>query len=296
MYSFLRRPVWILSHVLIAALIVSLVGLGLWQRARYYEEKDKQDRTDALASATPVSLDDVVDAGADPDDVPESARYRRVEVVGEYDVANEVLIRNRSRDGAPGAWVLTPLVQADGTAVPVLRGWVPLAVSSGDTGRAEVAPPEGEVAVTGNVQLTQARGSFGSVDPADGRLSELARVDLERLAQQLPYALAPAWVLLDAQAPPQPDELPAPVELITRDSSQNFSYMVQWWIFAAIALIGYPLVLRMVAGIKARGGRTPRGSVDDEVPWAEGLGPAAAAPAGAGDEPPGEGLPVSSGR
>jgi hypothetical protein len=102
-------------------------------------------------------------------------------------------------------------------------------------------------------------------------------------------------VLLDAQDPPQSDELPAAVQLITRDSSQNFSYMVQWWIFAAIAVIGYPLVLRMVAGIKARGGRTPKGTADDEVPWAEGLGPDAGTHE-VGDEPPGGGRPVASDR
>ena len=44
---------------------------------------------------------------------------------GTYDTGAEVLIRNRSLDGAPGYHVVTPLVMADGTAVLVNRGWVP---------------------------------------------------------------------------------------------------------------------------------------------------------------------------
>ena len=41
------------------------------------------------------------------------------------------------------------------------------------------------------------------------------------------------------------------------DASQNFSYMVQWWIFATIAGVGYLLILRRVAVNRARGGQVP---------------------------------------
>ena len=39
---------------------------------------------------------------------------------------NEVLVRGRSLDGQPGAWILTPLVTGDGTAVVVNRGGSPI--------------------------------------------------------------------------------------------------------------------------------------------------------------------------
>ena len=278
MYAFLRRPVWILSHVLIALLVVSLVGLGLWQRSRYLEERDEQQRLDTLATAEPVPYDEVLPSSELPaNGVPDSDRYRRVVVEGTYDGASELAILNRSRDGAPGAWVLTPLVQADGTAVPVLRGWIPYDPTADLVPPfPDSAPPEGTVRVTGNLQPTQERGAFGSTDEAEGTLRDLARVDLDRLQQQLPYDLEPAWVLLDGQDPQQPGGLPAVVELQTTDPSQNFSYMVQWWIFAAIALIGYPLVLRVVARNKAKGDQTPDDAAEDDgddVPWASGVGP-----------------------
>ncbi|CAN5476168.1 SURF1 family protein [soil metagenome] len=295
MYAFLRRPIWILSHVLIALLVIALVGLGFWQRSRFYEEKGKKEKLETLAVATAVPYDQIVpDSIASPDDVPETARYRRVEVSGVYDAAREVVILNRSRDGAPGAWVLTPLVQANGVAVPVVRGWIPYDETDGTPPFAGSEPPEGEVTVTGNIQLTQERGSFGGTDPAAGTLTSLSRVDLNRFAEQLPFDVEPAWVLLDAQSPAQPDGLPATITLQTKDPSTNFGYMMQWWIFALIAACGYPLVLRVVARNKAKGDQTPeddeddggdrrrrrkRRRVGDEIPWAEGLGPDASADA-----------------
>jgi len=257
MYAFLRRPAWILSHVLVALLVASLISLGFWQRSRWLEEKDEKERLEQQASAAPRPFDEVVPPGTGFDEVGEPLRYTRVEVTGTYDVDAEVAILNRSQAGAPGAWVLTPLVTDSGEAVPIVRGWIPYDPAGVETPFEVALPPGGEVTVTGNLQLTQRRGSVGAVDPEDGQLLALSRVDLERFAQQLPYDLAPAWVLLDGQEPPQTVDLPSLVQLQTQDPAQNFSYMVQWWIFATIAAGGYPLVLRAVARSKARGDKVP---------------------------------------
>lgn len=280
MYSFLRRPLWILSHVLIAILIVVLVSLGFWQRSRYYEERNKQDELEAAANADPVPLATIGLTGTTIGDVPPDVAYTRVEVSGEYDVDNEVLINNRSLDGSPGAWVLTPLVsggiedRADSTAVAVVRGWVPLPVAEDGVPVAAAPPPSGDVTITGVIQLSQERGSIGPIDPPDGHLDELARVDLERLGAQLPYGLAPVWVLSDQGGATGTGDLPLQVSLQPGDPSQNFSYMFQWWIFAAIAIIGYPLIIRSVARTRrSSGGRRRRERLPDEIPWAEGLGP-----------------------
>ncbi len=46
--------------------------------------------------------------------------------------------------------------------------------------------------------------------------------------------------------------LPDRVDLaVPSDPSQNFSYMMQWWLFAAIAAVGYLLMLRKVARSRA---------------------------------------------
>ncbi len=265
MYDFLRRPAWIASHVVMAALIVLAVVLGFWQKSRYDEETARQEQIDARAAAEPVPYDEVVDPAASPAEVDPDVEFTRVQVTGRYDTDAEVAILNRSLGGSPGAWLLTPLVRDDGTAVPVLRGWIQYDPSGTQVDFPEVAPPEGEVTVTGVLQLTQVRGSLGPVDAEDGTLQAMARVDLDRFAEQLDQPLAPAWVMLDGQDPPQPGELPAVVEVTASEASQNFGYMVQWWIFAAIGLIGYPLILRRVARNRARGEQVPD-QVPDQVP------------------------------
>lgn len=261
MYDFLRRPAWIVSHVVMVSLIVLAVVLGFWQRSRYQEESAKADRIEALAEAEPVALDQVLDPRSGIDEVDPEVEYRRVQLTGTYDVDAEVAILNRSRGGAPGAWVLTPLVTDDGVAVAVVRGWISYDPAGTQEEFPEAAPPDGEVTVTGVVQLTQERGSLGPVDAEDGTLRALARVDLGRYAEQLEAPLAPVWVMLDGQSPPQPGAIPEPVELVASDAGQNFGYMVQWWIFATIGAVGYPLILRRVAINRARGDQVP-----DQVP------------------------------
>ena len=200
MYDFLRSPRWIVSHVLILVLIVSMIGLGFWQRARWLEQSAQKDRIESRSVGRPVPLDKVVGRVTDPDKVAESVDYQRVTVTGRYDTANEVAIRNRSLNTAPGVWVLTPLVQADGTAIAVVRGWVPIDAANPKLPFPGATPPSGQVTVTGVVQRTEERGAIGPTDPATGHLDSLARVDLGRLAKQYRTPLEPVWMLLDTQA------------------------------------------------------------------------------------------------
>ncbi len=252
MYSFLRRPAWILSHLLIALLVAVLIGLGFWQRDRWFEERERQQAIELTGEREPVAYGTAVDPALAPAEVDPEVRFTRVELTGTYDTDAEVAVLNRSQAGRPGAWILTPLVMDDGTAAPVVRGWIPYDPFADTPPFPEAAPPPGEVTVVGSLQPTQERGSFGATDATDGELDALSRVDVGRFAQQLPYDLGPAWVLVEQQAPPQPGDLPQSVSLAGEDPSQNFSYMMQWWIFAAIAAGGYPLVLRGVARHRLR--------------------------------------------
>ena len=54
--------------------------------------------------------------------------------------------------------------------------------------------------VEGRARATQERGAFGPSDPGEGVLTELARVDIARLRQQLPYPVLPAYLELDGPA------------------------------------------------------------------------------------------------
>jgi cytochrome oxidase assembly protein ShyY1 len=166
-------------------------------------------------------------------------------VRGTYDTTNEVIVRARSLNERPGVWVATPLRLASGEAVVVVRGFLPTQ-GTPDAVPADAEPPTGRVTVEGKVQATQTRGTFGPTDP-DGRLTNMARVDVARLQRQVPYALYPAYVQLEssqpAQAGTEPEVLPEPA----LDEGPHLSYAVQWFIFSTIAIVGYPLILRRSA-------------------------------------------------
>src|SRR3954453_6353965 len=259
-YRFVLRPRWLLSHLLIALLVVVMINLGFWQLRRLDERKADNAKIESNEKRPVAPLPSVV-APSDPPSIGDTAGYRPVTVTGTYDTGNEVIIRARTQDGRPGVWVATPLREDSGAAVLVARGFLPTQGTL-QAVPADAEPPRGDVTVEGLVQATQTRGSYGATDPSEGRLTDMARVDVERVARQLPYGLYPVWVQLQTQDPAQigrePEALPAPV----LDEGPHLSYAVQWFIFSTIAIVGYPLILRRKA---RKGDETPAGDDDDQA-------------------------------
>lgn len=162
MYGFAKEPKWVLSHLAVLVLVLAMIGAGLWQLDRLQQRKDENELIRARQAEPVGPVDEVVDP-ADPTDVGDEVRLRRATAEGSYDVEAQVLVRNRSFDGAPGSWVLTPLVLDDGTVLVVNRGWVP--VTGDQELPAAAAPPSGRVAVEGILESSQARGASGPVTP-----------------------------------------------------------------------------------------------------------------------------------
>jgi len=237
------RPWWVVSHLLVLALIVVMINLGFWQLRRLEERRDlnalQAERTAAAAVAPDALAADIAASGVG------AVEYRVVEVTGRYRASDEVAVRNRTLGGLPGVWLLAPLVPAEGPAVVVNRGWVPQS-SSDQTARPPAPVPDGEVTVRGHVRLSEQRTGLGVADPAVGRLASLARPDIERYAAQLDYPVHPVYLQMTSQDPP-PGDYPVMVALPAPGDGPHLGYAVQWFIFTAIAVVGYPLVLRHVS-------------------------------------------------
>lgn len=249
MYAFLRRPKWILSHLFVASLIAATIVLGLWQLNRLDERRSTNDEIDARLEEAVAPLASLTSADAD-EGVGAELRFRLVQVSGTYVPEDEVLVLNRTFSGAPGYWVLTPLLQPDGTAVVINRGWIPFRFAPGEP-RPESAAPTGQVTVVGMVRETVEPEGIQSADP-DGRLDALARPDLLRYQEQLSYDI---WPVLVQAEQPESTEFPIRLERPELDEGPHLGYAVQWFIFATIGLIGYPLVLRRIAHSEGRDGR-----------------------------------------
>ena len=270
MYRFTLQPRWILSHLFVVVIVAACVTAGLWQLERLEQRRDRNALLEARADLPTEPIADVITPDATPAEA-DAVTYRRGEATGTYAVADDVLVANRSNGGAPGYWVLTPLVTDEGWAVLVNRGWIPLGVGDDPDARAaRAAPPTGRVTVAGLLSPSQVRGSPGPVDEVTGRIERLARVDVGAVEAQTRLDLVADWLALEAQAPPVGD-LPLPVAPPDRDEGPHLSYAIQWAFFGSLAIGGYALILRRVARDKAREAegrpRAPSGSrlvpVDD---------------------------------
>lgn len=239
MYRFALRPAWILSHVLVVLLIVALVSLGFWQLRRHDQRADRNALVEARAELPAVDVDTALGTVADPEDL----RYRPITASGNFVRDANLLIDNRSADGLPGAWVMTPLRLDDGSLLAVSRGF--LAFSGGEL--VPPPPPEGTVEVRGTA-LPWENGCGVRTD--DGQVVGAACVDRSAMEQVVGGAVLPVALQQVASSATE-DELGS-VPLPELDAGPHRSYAVQWFIFATIGAVGYPLILRRVARDRAR--------------------------------------------
>lgn len=238
MYRFALRPRWIAGHLLVASVAASCAGLGVWQLQRLEQRRD----INALIGQRGRLPLQPLETLSGP---PASLVHRRVVVTGRYDTSREVVLRGRSLNETPGHHLLTPLVRPDGSAVVVDRGWVPADMDEPPVSAA--SPPAGQVTVTGVLTPSQDKGVLGPRDPPTGTLRRTGRVDVARLARQMPYKLHPLYVRLGAQDPTQPGNRPAIPPSPPTDEGPHLSYAVQWFLFAAICLVVYMALLRKLA-------------------------------------------------
>jgi surfeit locus 1 family protein len=263
------RPKWIVGHLLVLAMAFTCVQLGLWQLRRLDEKRDRIDLVRAAQAEPAVPVEQLL-AADDPRTGPvaDAAAFRTVTATGTYDLDHEILVRNRPLDGVNGNDVVTPLVLADGTAVLVTRGWVPFEVP-GDRPLPGAEPPAPTVTVTGVLQRTERGGGLAPEPAPDGDLGTVGHLDVGAVADSLPYPVLPLTVLLEEQVPAQPGDFPAPVDADEPGEGPHLSYAIQWFTFATLALVIWPLVLRKAA----RKGAAPSPATDDATPDPE---PAAA--------------------
>ena len=232
-YRFLTRPKWVLFSAVMLGLVVLMVNLALWQLRRLHERRAMNAEVVAAMHEEPI---DATTPGP-------IRQWRTLTASGTYDVSQQVLIRNRSYQGQPGFHVVTPLKLADGRALLVNRGWIPL-TQDGSTPKPP-APPSGPVVVTGRARASQQRGAFFSPrDPPDGTLRQLYRVDVPRIAQQTPYPLVGDYVELLTTTPAVAASQPVLIDAPELDDGPHLSYAGQWVFFSGCAVAGWILVVR----------------------------------------------------
>lgn len=217
--------------VLLAAVAAAgCIRLGFWQLSRLHQRRERN----ALVKSRIDSVE--VDFSARPRDTA-SARFRRVRVVGTPDYAHELIYAARIHAGSPGVNFLTPVrVAGSDTAVLVNRGWV--------------YSPDG--ATVDSMRWRDTNTTFsGYVEEfprQEGRRfasrpNVISRLSYDVVAKSLPYPVATSYVVMLGDSVMAPDRI-ARLTVPPLDEGPHFSYAIQWFSFAAIALVGAGLVIR----------------------------------------------------
>jgi surfeit locus 1 family protein len=219
------------GHLLVLAAVVACALLGRWQLGVWHDHRS--DNAAAVTREDPRPLDDVLGPDAA---FPSAGVGRPVTVLGTWDGAHTVYVADRPRHGRTGVWVVTPVVTAGGSGIPVVRGW------AASPARAP-APPRGQAGLVGLLQPSEDSG-LTDRDPHDDVIPELSITDL---LPRAPYDLYGGYVIATARDLPSgtastgmagleavtPDHLPG------ADASsglRNLLYAFQWWVFGAFAV------------------------------------------------------------
>ena len=220
-YRFARRPAWIAGHLLAGSTVVVFVALGFWQLDRLDARKAQNELVVARAAAEPVDVGESLDPGSDAQAVDE-LRFAAVTATGTYE--GEAVVVRATQDGLSGGRVFSPLALADDEEVMVLRGFV----AQRTDGTIPVPePPAGEVTVDGFAIPIR-------------RLEPIARQSLDDSAATAAGERLPVVVQATEPDSDQLEVVPPP----DLDDGPHLSYAVQWFLFAAVVAVGYPVLLR----------------------------------------------------
>jgi surfeit locus 1 family protein len=229
----LTKRLW--AFVALAVVLASIcVRLGFWQLSRLEQRKERNALVAARLTGEPI------DVAALPRDTA-AAKFRRVRVTGTPDYAHELIHSGRTRRGSPGVNLFTPYrVPGNDTAILVNRGWV----YSPSAARLDLAKwHDRDSVLVGYVVEMPATGGAASAEHPN----TIFQLSHDVVSRALPYPVRPVYVVAvtneagdTSTAVDRIARLPMP----TLDNGNHFSYAVQWFAFATVALVGAGIVVR----------------------------------------------------
>lgn len=252
--SVLRQRRYATLGALMLLVATICVLLGVWQLARLSSKHDTNIALRHNAHAAPAPITELLHpTTTGPAPSRTAVQFRQASASGSYDAEHQSLLRNQEINGDNGFLVVTPLHTSDATLL-VVRGFI--------TGQSATvtapAPPTGPATVT--VRLWPAsttpdkaaglqRGQVESINAVE-QARRLGGTVLDGYGELLPGQTGTAGLV----AIPPPD-LSNPAGGVPE--LQHLAYVIQWFLFAALALAAPFAMARAEAG-------HPTGELDDE--------------------------------
>jgi surfeit locus 1 family protein len=223
-----RRSIVFCAFAVLAAGL--FVRLGFWQLARLREKVQRNAVIAAQQRAAPVQFASL------PAD-PSAARYRRAVLAGTYDYERELVVASRTRQGSPGVELVTPMrVAGTDTVVLVNRGWV-YSPNGATVDRARWRERD-SATVTGYVEQFAPDAPLTTA-AADRRI--VRRLSRREVTTRLPFPIAPFYLMATGDTA---SSRPARRVMPALDAGPHRGYAIQWFSFAAIAIVGALAVIR----------------------------------------------------
>jgi surfeit locus 1 family protein len=222
---------------LLAGVFVGLILLGNWQVRRYHLKLRIAHDIATRVHAPPVAAPGLAQW---PHIAAGHEQYLHVRLHGRF-IGGQTLVHGSSSKGY-GYWVMAPLRTDRGFVVLVNRGYV-APEPSGTPASAKIAPPEGEVTLTGLLRLTEPRGGFLRHNQPKKDLWYSRDVAAIAAADKLPAdQVAPYFV--DADASASANELPFAGLTSIRIYNHSFGYAITWYLLALGTLLAAGIVIR----------------------------------------------------
>jgi len=225
---------WFFTTFLVLAGTALCTRLGIWQLDRLEQRRAFNTQVQTMQASSMLNLND-----STPEDIA-TMEWRAVTVTGEYDLENQLAIRNQYNGDQYGYHLITPLLY-NGIAVLVDRGWIP-ADSDWHT-----FDETGEVTVTGQIRLGSAKPAIGGVAdalPVDGKKLEVwNNFDVEKMSAQYSYPISKIYIQPNVDSSDTIPPIPYQPTLELTEGP-HFGYAIQWFSFAGLLFFGYPFYLR----------------------------------------------------
>jgi cytochrome oxidase assembly protein ShyY1 len=222
-YSFLKTLIAIL-----------LIGLCLWaSQWQYQRGVDRHARNTVIAKQSvmaPVNLSEIKGGAA-------SVEWRTITLRGNFDEANQILLRNRYNEGVYGFEQLT-LFAFEDRKIWVDRGWIKAGANATITPRLQETTSE-DIEITGRIRLDSSlpQGRFFAV-ANNSEKNLVAQLDARKGIQTENFYLDLISTSIPAMNPDAPAELP---EL---SNGPHMAYALQWLFFAGLIIYGRRLIYK----------------------------------------------------
>lgn len=221
------KPGWVLSLIFIVAFsYLSFTVLAPWQLNKDAQIVERNHLIEEAYDADPQPVTEVFSA-----DGSLHKEWERAELTGHYLSEDEVLLRLRPVESAPGFQSLVPFETESGETFLVNRGWMP--TDEGNSVPHIDPAPQGEVTIVSMARYDERKHTSAPIE--EQGYTQVYSINTEQIAELVDVPLAHDYLQLSPEQPGELHALPVP----KLDRGNHLSYGYQWIAFGVMAPLGF---------------------------------------------------------